>query len=190
MPVPYWINEKGLSKITNGSDFLVVQSSFRTWQNVASADVQFVYRGTTPVAGVGRDGLNVISFADTATPLGSSTIAATFSFFKRDATGFVFEEADIAFNGVLEFSTSAEQNKFDIQSVLTHEIGHFLGLDYSAMLSSLMVPFGVTSQLDQRTLAYDDIAGITEIYPKASAAVGVGQIRGVVRSGGVPILGA
>src|SRR5262249_5771948 len=95
----------------------------------------------------------------------------------------------IAFNPALDFSTSAEQNKFDIQSVLTHEIGHLLGLDHSAMVSSVMVPFGVTSQLDQRTLAYDDIAGITELYPKPST-VGVGQIGGVVRAGGTPVLGA
>jgi matrixin/IPT/TIG domain-containing protein len=190
MPVSYWINDKGLSKITNGSDFVAAQSSFRTWENVATADVRFIYRGTTTVASVGRDGMNVVSFADPTAPLGSSTIAATFSFFKRDSTGLVIDEADIAFNSALDFSTSAEQNKFDIQSVLTHEIGHLLGLDHSAMVSSVMVPFGVSSQLDQRTLAYDDIAAITEIYPKPSAGVGVGQIRGVVRSGGIPILGA
>lgn len=189
MPVTYWINEKGFSKITNGSDFLAIHSSFQTWKDVASADVQFVYGGTTTAAGVGRDGMNVVSFTDTSAPMGSSTIAATFSFFKRDTSGLTIDEADIAFNPALDFSTSAEQNKFDIQSVLTHEIGHLLGLDHSAMVSSVMVPFGVTSQLDQRTLAYDDIAGITELYPKPST-VGVGQIGGVVRAGGTPVLGA
>jgi Matrixin/IPT/TIG domain/Carboxypeptidase regulatory-like domain len=190
MPVTYWINEKGFSKITNGSDFLAVHSSFHAWETVASADVQFVSGGTTTAAGVGRDGMNVVSFTDTSAPMGSSTIAATFSFFKRDTSGLTIDEADIAFNPALDFSTSAEQNKFDIQSVLTHEIGHLLGLDHSAMVSSVMVPFGTTSQLDQRTLAYDDIAGITELYPKPSTTVSVGQIRGVVRSGGTPVLGA
>jgi hypothetical protein len=190
MPVTYRINEKGFSKITNGSDFLAVHSSFHAWETVASADVQFVYGGTTTAAGVGRDGMNVVSFTDTSAPMGSSTIAATFSFFKRDTSGLTIDEADIAFNAALDFSTSAEQNKFDIQSVLTHEIGHLLGLDHSAMVSSVMVPFGVTSQLDQQTLAYDDIAGITELYPKPSTTVSVGQIRGVVRSGGTPVLGA
>ena len=190
MPVTYWINEKGFSKITNGSDFLAVHSSFHAWETVASADVQFVYGGTTTAAGVGHDGMNVVSFTDTSAPMGSSTIAATFSFFKRDTSGLTIDEADIAFNPALDFSTSAEQNKFDIQSVLTHEIGHLLGLDHSAMVSSVMVPFGATSQLDQRTLAYDDIAGITELYPKPSTTVSVGQIRGVIRSGETPVLGA
>src|SRR5262245_8116184 len=191
MPITYWINEKGLSSITNGSDFAAVHASFHTWETVASADIRFVYGGTTPVGGVGFDHMNVVSFSDTTAPLGSSTIAATFSFFKRDAgtNNLVFDESDIVFNPTLNFSTSAEDTKFDIQSVLTHEIGHLLGLDHSAMASSVMVPFGVTSQLDQRTLAYDDVAGVTEIYPKAPLPP-VGQIQGVVRSGGTGILGA
>src|SRR5215475_251336 len=134
--------------------------------------------------------MNVVSFTDTSAPMGSSTIAATFSFFKRDTSSLTIDEADIAFNPALEFSTSAEAGKFDIQSVLTHEIGHLLGLDHSAMVSSVMVPFGVVSQLDQRTLSYDDIAGITEIYPQTPAAGGVGQIRGSVRIGSAPLFGA
>src|SRR5262249_45056852 len=100
-----------------------------------------------------------------------------------------FDESDIVLNPTLNFSTSAEDNKFDVQSVLTHEIGHLLGLDHSAMASSVMVPFGVTSQLDQRTLASDDIAGVSEIYPTAPLPA-LGQIQGVVRSGGTGILGA
>jgi hypothetical protein len=195
MPVSYWINEKGLSQITNGSEFAAVQASFRTWENLPSADVRFVYRGTTDVNGVGRDGLNVVSFADPATPLGSATIAATFSFFKTEigsdntSRRFVIEEADILFNPTLQFSTSGEDGKFDIQGVLTHEIGHFLGLDHSALISSVMVPFASPSQLDQRTLAYDDIAGVSEIYPQASSTP-TGRIQGTVRSGNTAIFGA
>src|SRR5262245_1710941 len=195
MPISYWINEKGLAQLGNGSEFEAIQASFRDWAKVPSANVQFIYKGTTQIGGVDRDGANVVSFTDTTAPLGSSTIAATFTFFRSEVGSDnvarrVIDEADIVFNPSLQFSTSAEENKFDIQSVLTHEIGHLLGLDHSGMVSSVMVPFGVPSQLDQRTLAYDDIAGITEIYPKPSASVGVGQIRGVVRSGGTPILGA
>src|SRR6185369_5291505 len=150
---------------------------------------------TTEVLGVQSDGLNVITFADNTTPLGSSTIAATFTFFRSEigSDGLLHPaigEADIAFNPNLSFSTSGETGKFDIQSILTHEIGHFLGLDHSAMVSSVMVPFGVTSLLDQRTLAYDDIAGITEIYPTSSAATALGQIRGTLRLGTAAVFGA
>jgi hypothetical protein len=190
MPVSFWINEKGSAQIFNGSDFSAVRASFQTWENVQQADIRFNYMGTTTVTNVGRDGLNIVSFSDTSGLLGSSTIAATFSFFKVESGQYSIEEADIVFNTSLEFSTSAEENKFDIQSVLTHEIGHLLGLDHSAMISSVMVPFGAVSQLSQRTLAYDDIAGVVEIYPKTFSNSPVGQIRGTIRSGATTVFGA
>src|SRR5439155_17660262 len=180
MPIPYWINEKGSPNIPNGSEFIAVQSSFQTWQNIPSANIQFVYKGTTSTATVGVDGMNVVTFTDTTAPLGSTTIAATFSFFRNQNGEILFDETDVAFNPAMDFSTTAEPNKFDIQSVLTHEIGHILGLDHSALVSSVMVPFGVASQLDQRTLAYDDIAGVMEIYPNTFAMAPAGQIHGVI----------
>ena len=190
MPVSYWIDEKGLPRISNGSDFAAIQASFRTWESIQTASIQFAYRGTTPVGTVGHDGLNVVTFTDTSAPLGSSTIAATFSFFKTENGQLLFEESDIAFNPGLDFSTSGEANKFDIQSVLTHEIGHLLGLDHSGLVSSVMVPFGSPSQLDQRTLAYDDIAGMMEIYPNPSTMPATGQIRGVIQSDITAVFGA
>jgi hypothetical protein len=194
MPVPYWINEKGLASLANRSEFAAIQDSFRTWQNVGSANVSFVYRGATGIASAGRDGFNVVSFADTSTPLGTSTIAATLSFFRRETgtdgvSRLIIDEADIVFSPSLEFSTSAEVNKFDIQSVLTHEIGHFLGLDHSGLISSVMVPFGAPSQLDQRTLAYDDIAGISEIYPNPAALPGAGHGKRRTHSWSSPCCG-
>src|SRR6185503_601660 len=102
----------------------------------------------------------------------------------------VNDEADIVFNPAFTYSTSAEPNKFDIQGVLTHEIGHFIGLDHSALVSSVLVPFASPSQLDQRNLAYDDIAGVTEIYPRNSALPPNGQIRGLILSGTTPVFGA
>src|SRR5436309_7499937 len=187
MPVPYWVHEKGMPGIPNGSDFAAVQASFQTWENIQAANVKFAFKGTTAAGNVAHDGLNLVTFTDTSAPLGSSTIAATFSYFRSENGQMVFDESDIAFNPATDFSTSGENNKFDIQSVLTHEIGHLLGLDHSALVSSVMVPFGVLSQLDQRTLAYDDVAGIMEIYGTAS---GTGQIRGTIEADGTLVFGA
>src|SRR5438093_3314240 len=190
MPIPYWIHEKGAPRISNGSDFAAVQASFQTWENIQTANIKFAFRGTTTAGIVGHDGMNVVTFTDTSAPLGSSTIAATFSFFRTENGQTIFDEADIAFNPAIDFSTSGETNKFDIQSVLTHEIGHLLGLDHAALISSVMAPFAAVSQLDQRTLSYDDIAGVSEIYPKASTAPAVGQIRGIIQTGAAAVFGA
>ncbi len=190
MPVPIWVNNLGSFPITNGSDFAAVQAALTTWENVASAAVQFDYRGPTTAQTVGYDGINLITFSDDTTPLGSSTIAATFSFYTTNNNTLLFSETDISFNPALAFSTSEEAGKFDIQSILTHELGHVLGLDHAAMISSVMTPYSQTAQVDQRTLSYDDIAGISEIYPKTSGTPSVGQIEGFVLQGALGAFGA
>lgn len=187
MPVPFWINQSGSPQIANGSEFQAVQSAFKTWQNVSTASVSFQYNGTTTIPTVGEDGLNVVTFVDGSVPLGSETIAATFSFFNVDGTGsLVIKEADIAFSTSVDFSTSGEPGKYDIQSVATHEIGHLLGLDHSALLSSVMSPYGAAGQLDERTLSYDDMAAVTWLYPNGLDS----SITGTITSGGLAIFGA
>jgi len=53
LPIPYWINERGYSGITNGSEFNAVHAAFQTWQNIPEAGIQFQYMGTTPHARLG-----------------------------------------------------------------------------------------------------------------------------------------
>lgn len=192
MPVSYWINQQGSPQISNGSDFAAVQAAFQTWQSIPTADIRFNYQGTTTTGSVGYDGMNLVTFVDSSVPLGSTTIAATFSFYgtvvgSDGSFGYGTQESDIAFNTTFSFSTSGETGKYDIQSVLTHEIGHFLGLDHAAMVSSVMVPFAIPTQLDQRTLSYDDIAGVMEIYPKNLPATG--KISGTVQYSGSTVFG-
>src|SRR5262249_55518281 len=112
------------------------------------------------------------------------------SYFKSQSGQLVFDESDIIFNTAFPFSTSGEADKFDIQGILTHEIGHFVGLDHAAMVSSVMVPYGKLGQLDTRTLQYDDMAAVSEIYPNGSGSPAVGEIHGTVMSGTLPVFGA
>ncbi len=61
--------------------------------------------------------------------------------------------------------------KFDLMSVLTHEVGHFYGLseDFTDPYATM---FECTSPCEthKRVLADDDLAAMTEIYPAVSAA--------------------
>src|SRR3954462_10192218 len=110
MPVSFWINQAGSPQIANGSDFEAVLASFHTWEMVPSADIRLNYRGTTSTNRIARDGINLVSFADAddQSLLGSSTIAATFSFFRVQNNTLFFDDADIIFNTSLDFSTSGE----------------------------------------------------------------------------------
>jgi hypothetical protein len=54
----------------------------------------------------------------------------------------------------------------DLAGTLTHEVGHFLGLDHSIETGSIMEParhFGVSTEAP--TLSADDVAGICAVYP-------------------------
>ncbi len=186
MPISYFISQDGSDQILNNSEFLAVQAAFQTWAAVPTANVGFNYLGPAPVNVGVSDTLNLVSFSDTTFPWAAGTLAVTLNYFSK-STG-VTSEADILLNPSQPWSTSGESGRYDIQSIVTHEIGHFLGLDHSGMVSSVMSPFGFPTQVDQRTLQYDDIAGISEIYPAGTPSVG--RISGTVQRGIAAINGA
>ena len=120
-------------------------------------------------------------------PRGSGVIAVT-----RVSWNNVGEitDADIVFNG-RDFDFSISENgtgrgQVDLQDVLTHEIGHFIGLDHTPLVGSpsvrpTMNPFN-TAEAPRiaRTLEADDKAGVSALYPSATAGT-LGSISGSVR---------
>jgi hypothetical protein len=83
-------------------------------------------------------------------------------------TGAILD-ADIEINSFQnEFSTGVVQSSNDLQGVLTHEVGHFLGLDHTRVENATMLADYALSNLGTRTLANDDRAGICSIYSPAA----------------------
>lgn len=65
-------------------------------------------------------------------------------------------------------STCADQNAYDAQSILTHELGHWLGLNdfYTAdYQNATMYGYGAKGEIKGTTLSAGDIDGIGVIYP-------------------------
>ena len=123
---------------------------------------------------------NVIVFHDDAWPYDvddaaglvtkSPTVALTTVTFDPD-TGEIYD-ADIELNTAdhvitqLPVGTPGDGTSFDLQSVLTHEIGHFLGLAHSPLADAVMYAFGDGDQsTTKRALAAEDVDGICAIYP-------------------------
>jgi hypothetical protein len=87
-------------------------------------------------------------------------------------------------------ATPQGQGAYDLESLLAHEIGHWFGLDHSAVWRALMFPFAPppgqflgdrpTAQAPDGPLSDDDRAGIRLLYPDPNDAVNVGAIRGRV----------
>jgi hypothetical protein len=123
---------------------------------LADADAAFVPNGANQ---------NVIRFVDAAWPHASQALGKTVLGVDLD-TGEILD-ADIVVNSqVHEFSLDPEGTSTDLVAVLTHELGHALGLDHSSDTEATMRPETrgfATSEL--RDLAADDSAGLCAIYP-------------------------
>ena len=189
LPVPYRIHAGGLPSLGNGSEFIAVQRAFAAWENLPSSAIAFRYEGTSPVQNGGNDGVNVISFQDTSFSFGTGTIAVTLS---SSSQGF-FRDADILFNPTnpnITFATDGRSDGFDIQAIATHEIGHFLGLDHTAIVSATMNPTGARGTVFPRALKSDDILGAATLYPETAFLSATGGLRGRITNAGANVFGA
>jgi hypothetical protein len=66
-------------------------------------------------------------------------------------------------NGNVE-DCSGTQGAFDVQAVLTHELGHPVGLEHVTDDAQTMYGFVATGETRKRTLADGDTAGVIEVY--------------------------
>jgi hypothetical protein len=149
------------------------------------------------------DGQSVIGFRSRP-DLDRTLGAATFEISSQ--TGAILE-SDIFLNSIFQWSVAdnGETNRFDVESILVHEIGHLLGLGHSALgetqvqaggrgilgKAAVMFPiaYGRGSVAD-RTLKPDDIAGIRDIYGTTEADRRLGAIAGRVTLNGQGVYGA
>jgi hypothetical protein len=115
-------------------------------------------------AQVAAPNANLIVFRDDNwTHAGDKTIALTTITFAT-STGEILD-ADIEVNSQdVEFTTGETIVRNDLQSVLTHEVGHFFGLAHSRVPGASMNPDYDRGDLDFRSLSEDDRAGMCEIY--------------------------
>ena len=88
----------------------------------------------------------------------------------RERTGSILKNATIVFNGEYSFyfkrnsSSTIKPYQYDIKTILSHEIGHLLGLGHSLEFNSVMrdkIPEGLNSM----TILDSDIKRVRSRYP-------------------------
>jgi hypothetical protein len=149
------------------------------------------------------DGANVIGYL--SQPGQDRTLAATT--FTVDETDGRILESDIYFNTIFPWSTAEAggTDRYDVESIAVHEIGHLLGLSHSALgetellgggrrvvaAESVMFPIAFTrGNIADRALKADDIAGIADIYGTTTFSRQFGSISGRVTKAGQGVKGA
>ena len=164
-PVKYAVDRKVSDAFPEG----LVDRAFTAWTAVPDAKLSFQSAGVV-TAKAGKDGVNSVTFVDDLFK-GQNFLALTTNWY--DDTGHM-TEADI------QIDPSVVPNHYNLQLLVEHEVGHLLGLDHSAVLSSVMYPFvgrGVGATLDS-----DDVVAIGSLYPRvdpnANAAILRGQVTG------------
>jgi len=140
-----------------------IQTSLQTWTDVSTSSFTFIDGGTTSSSDHGTtDGVNIIDFGpiEEIGVLGQNT----FWFFSNGE----MIDSDIRFNTNNEWSTDGSPDKFDVQNVGTHELGHSLSLeDLFGAEDTEKTMYGISSpgETNQRTLHQDDKDGISYLYP-------------------------
>ena len=152
-----------------------IRASFGAWSSVADADVIVRYAGLTDedraIFDDSTQNANIIIWRDTEWPYASRTAFAITSVTFNPSNGAI-SDADIEFTGENHRFTNSEENAIvDLQNTLTHEAGHFLGLDHSAVAASTMFGSAPNGELEKRTLHPDDIDGLQSAYPPIEGAV-------------------
>jgi len=188
------------SNIKYGSDVLgALQRSVQAWQ--AAADIQITLetseKQSVSPSGLAGDGVNLITIGQTPENVmffakdSDSASAKTRIFYNRSGN---VTEADVVLNPFQQFSTDGTFGTFDLESTLTHEIGHLLGLRHSAVLGATMADtfarlgtFGI-ADVSPRTLSDSDIAAIRDLYgPARDVSDCCASVTGKLTGSAVPL---
>jgi MYXO-CTERM domain-containing protein len=193
MPIPFRFAQKGTKRLINEEVRQEIRAAFFRWTEVTCGGRRTSLRfteqemfdgdkplplATPPYKSQPADEPFAIFFRDDTWPnprTQGETIAQTNTNF-LPGNGHI-RYVDIEINTAdFEFSLSDSlekaQGKKDIQAVITHEVGHYIGLDHSlAPLSIMVAGYCETAQrcsgdvAKSRRLQTDDINAVCALYP-------------------------
>lgn len=195
-PIDYAINERGSREIADGSEFVAIVQAFSSWQVVPNSSLSFSRLDDTPDIGLVQDGTSSVGWIeDPAEWAFQSVDVGARTLVHRQLGTSNIAEADIVLNGAtFSWATSATGGGYtsnggplDVQAVVTHEVGHFIGLSHVPTPTSTMFPRIYPGSIGERDLTQDEVSAVQFVYPGGGTDT---TVSGIVTRGGNGVAGA
>ena len=185
--IEYELNDIGAPGVSFADVQTAAWDAARSWASISCGGPDFRYRGATSDHAIPADGRNTVEWVSDWSARGFLADAAgqtDVQYEQNDAGEWRIVEADIYLNAedhAWSSGTSADDSTRDVATVLTHELGHVLGLMHPCELTAQGTAPRCTESFgrptmhpvygaDQLSLEADDEAGACFLYPSANCS--------------------
>lgn len=166
--VTYRLNVSSAPSSINSNFPIIADTAFNTWHS-AEPKVTFTPGSNTTASRQALDFQNIVAFGNTS----GTALAVTYTRYYT-ATHEV-ADVDTIFNRKMPWSWTnyvtnvcGNLNSYDVQNILTHELGHWMGLDDeydNTYANNTMFGYGSRGETKKDTLTAGDTTPLSQIYP-------------------------
>jgi len=175
LPVTYWIDTRYIPSGIGEAAFVThARQCYQNWADDPGSYIDYAYGGTKTNTEPGQDdGFNLFAWRYIDGSGGTLGVAYTWCTWiegNYDSLRITDSDIELDTGDAWSAADTCPPNRFDVQNVGTHEVGHTVQLAdlYDAEDSAMtMYGFSGLGETEKRSLAWGDQAGVRILYPSS-----------------------